>query len=48
MSEEPDEVAEIVLGEDDERSVPCEACNCEGVVADHVCRACDGWGWREP
>ncbi len=32
---------------DGDRSVPCECCE-DGVVDGRPCRACDGFGWREP
>jgi len=52
-------VADIVLGDEPSRSVPCECCDGEGVVTicgtparsvldERVCQACGGWGWREP
>lgn len=54
------DLSDIVFDEN-ERSVPCEACDGDGVrMLDQVsldelpedrmavCRACDGWGWREP
>jgi hypothetical protein len=41
-------VADIVLRDEPGRCVPCECCDGEGAVDDQVCRACDGWGWREP
>lgn len=53
-----DDIEAIVLG--DERSVPCEACDDGTVIHESVspheqpedlvgvCRACGGWGWREP
>jgi hypothetical protein len=39
------ELANMVL---DEETVACEACDAEGVTDGHVCRACDGFGWRTP
>lgn len=39
---------EFAMAKAKERSVPCEACDTDGVVKGHPCAACDGFGWRKP